>query len=47
MRFGHFFYPMNFDPARDYQPMVLVSEKLSNTIGILQTKLRDREGHEA
>jgi alkanesulfonate monooxygenase SsuD/methylene tetrahydromethanopterin reductase-like flavin-dependent oxidoreductase (luciferase family) len=19
MRFGHFFYPMNFDPARDYQ----------------------------
>ena len=27
--------------------MVLVSEKPSNTIGILQTKLRDREGHEA
>ncbi len=19
MRFGHFFYPMNFDPSRDYQ----------------------------
>src|SRR5215813_8131175 len=27
--------------------MVLVSDKPSNTIGILQTKLRDREGHEA
>jgi len=27
--------------------MVLVYDKPSNTIGILQTKLRDREGHEA
>src|SRR5262245_35784386 len=27
--------------------MVLVSDKPSNAIGILQTKLRDREGHEA
>src|SRR6266566_274055 len=28
-----------------YQPMVLVSDKPSNDIGILQTKLRHREGH--
>src|SRR5216683_7982606 len=27
--------------------MVLVSYKLNNDISILQTKLRDREGHEA
>ena len=27
--------------------MVLVSDKPGNTIVILQTKLRDREGHEA
>ena len=27
--------------------MVLVSDKPSNAIGMLQTKLRDREGHEA
>ena len=27
--------------------MVLVSDKPSNDIGILQTKLSDREGHEA
>ena len=27
--------------------MVLVSDKPSNAIGILQTKLRYREGHEA
>src|ERR671935_1820444 len=27
--------------------MVLVSDKPSNAIGILQTQLRDREGHEA
>src|SRR5262245_37664502 len=27
--------------------MVLVSYKLNNDIGILQTKLSDREGHEA
>ena len=27
--------------------MVLVSDKPSNGIGILQTKLRHREGHEA
>src|SRR5215475_12109269 len=27
--------------------MVLVYDKPGNTIGILQTKLRDREGHEA
>src|SRR5262249_41941554 len=31
----------------DYKPMVLVSDKPSNVIGILQTKLRDREGHAA
>ena len=30
-----------------YEPMVLVSDKPSNASGILQTKLRDREGHEA
>jgi transposase len=30
-----------------YEPMVLVSNKPSNPFGILQTKLRDREGHEA
>jgi bacterioferritin len=30
-----------------YKPMVLVSDKPSNDIGILQTKLRHREGHEA
>ena len=29
------------------EPMVLVPDKPSNAIGILQTKLRDREGHEA
>jgi hypothetical protein len=27
--------------------MVLVSDKLNNDIGLLQTQLRDREGHEA
>src|SRR5215510_13134368 len=27
--------------------MVLVSDKLNNDIGILQTKFSDREGHEA
>jgi len=27
--------------------MVLVSDKPSNDIGILQTKLSDREGHKA
>src|SRR5215470_414406 len=30
-----------------YKPMVLVSDKLSNDIRILQTKLSDREGYEA
>src|SRR6266436_3938170 len=30
-----------------YQPMVLVSDKLSNDISILQTKFCHREGHEA
>jgi hypothetical protein len=30
-----------------YQPMVLVSDKPSNDIGLLQTKLSNREGHEA
>jgi len=30
-----------------YQPMVLVSYKLNNNIGILQTELSHREGHEA
>src|SRR5215831_10343534 len=29
------------------EPMVLVYDKPGNAIGILQTKLRDREGHEA
>ena len=29
------------------EPMVLVSDKPDNYIGILQTKFRDREGHEA
>src|SRR2546422_10361997 len=30
-----------------YQPMVLVSYKPNSNIGILQTKLSNREGHEA
>src|SRR5437667_12867363 len=30
-----------------YKPMVLVSYKLNNNVGILQTKLSHREGHEA
>ena len=32
---------------RHYEPMVLVSYKLRSNIGILQTKLSNREGHEA
>ena len=30
-----------------YEPMVLVSDKPSNDIGFLQTKLGNREGHKA
>src|SRR5215510_11578616 len=38
---------MDFITALFYEPMVLVSDKLSNDIRILQTKLSDREGYEA